>query len=132
MRSLERMIDAATKTCLTKTNVAKALGCTPQRLWDYETGTRHMPVTKVMRLATLANTNAVLELGRYEAEWSGKKTGSATVGIAVAAFSLGALSMAPGADAYPLKISSTSTHYAQLVAWLRRLGRRPSARLILH
>jgi hypothetical protein len=91
-----------------------------------------MPVTKVMRLAALANVNAVLELGRYEAEWSGKKTGSATAGIAGAVFTLGALSLAPGADAYPLKFSSTSAHYAQLVAWLRRLSYRPSARLILH
>ncbi len=128
MKSLEQMIDNALQVCESKSDVARTIGQTPQRLYEFASGRRHMPATHVMRLATLANMNAVLELGRYEAEWSAKKIPRAAAGIAGAAFILGALSMGPGAEAHPVMMRSHSAHYAQLRRWLLRLRLSASAR----
>ncbi len=96
MNSIKRMIDNALRVCPSKSAIARTLGDSPQTLYNYESGLRHMPAAKVMRLATLANMNSVIELGRYEAEWCGKKTMRAAAGIAGAAFTLVALSLAHG------------------------------------
>ncbi len=125
------MIDDALRVCQSKSAIARALGVSPQRLWDYETGKRHMPATLVMRLATLANMNSVGALGQYEAEWAGKKTWRAAAGIAGAVFSLAALSVAHGnADANTLVNGSRAAHYAQRKLWLwiqRQVKRRTLA-----
>ncbi len=134
MNSIKRMIDNALPVCKTKTALAKTLGLLPQNLYDYERGRRHMPAHLVMRLATLANMNAVMELGRYEAEWMQKKLGGAAAGIAGAGFSLVVLSTAPGDATASVPCGTQFAHYAQrLRAWLRRLtasaqgARTPSA-----
>jgi hypothetical protein len=120
MKSLKHLIDGALKMCPSKTAIAHTLGVLPQGLYDYETGRRHMPAEKVMRLATLANANAVIELGRYEAEWLGKKTQRATAGIAGAVSILGVLSLAHGdAKANTVMPRSPDAHYAQLRRWIK-------------
>ncbi len=125
MKSAKRMIDSALTVCKTKSAIARTLGISPQRLWHYESGMKHMPAHLVMRLATLANMNSVNALGQYEAEWAGKKIWRAAAGIAGAVFTLVALSVAHGdASAYTLLDGSRLAHYAQRrVAWLLRIKR---------
>jgi hypothetical protein len=122
MNSIKRVIDNALQVCPSKSAIARTLGDSPQTLYNYEAGLRHMPAAKAMRLATLANENAVIALGRYEAEWVGKKTMRAAAGIAGASFTLVALSLAHGdakADnVNTLMRGSTAAHYAQLRRWL--------------
>lgn len=134
MKSVERMIDSALVICKTKSALANLLGDTPQTLYNYEVGLRHMPARKLMQLATIAGANPVLELGRYEAEWVTKKTGDVPVGIVAAAFSLGVLLAVHGADAsasqYPTVRYDICTLCAVVVAWLQRTRRaqQPSVR----
>lgn len=91
MQSLKGIIDKAAKVCGTKTNLAKRLGISPNRLWDYESGFRPMPDDKVIELAYIAGTNPIKALGEYAFERHGKKKGSATVGTVVAVCFLGVL-----------------------------------------
>jgi hypothetical protein len=139
MKSIKRMIDSALTVCQSKSAIARTLGVTPQRFWQFESGLRHMPASLVMRLATLANMNAVIELGRYEAEWCGKKTMRAAAGIAGAAFTLGALSLAHGDVQASVSIPCYAVDPLHIMrrtrAWLLRLfgsargARTPSAPL---
>lgn len=142
MKSVKRMIDSAKAVCRkpTKCCVADYLGIDQRRLDEYERGKRHMPAHLVMRLATIANENAVIALGRYEAEWAGKKLQRATVGIAVLAATAvvslpspshglaryeerrGKATAAAKKPVNPPKRVTQLTHYAQrTVARLRRL-----------
>jgi transcriptional regulator with XRE-family HTH domain len=115
------MIDSALMVCPSKSAIARTLGVSPQRLWHYESGMKHMPAHLVMRLATLANMPAVTALGQYEAEWSGKKTWRVAAGIAGAAFSLVALSLAHGdVDANTMAMGERAAHYAQRLRELLR------------
>lgn len=127
MKSVERMIDSALVICKTKTALARVLGDTPQTLYNYEVGLRHMPAKKLMQLATIAGVNPVLELGRYEAEWVTKKTDVAHVGIAAAGFSLAVWFLAHGADAsasqYPSVRYDICTLCAIAVAYLQRFSK---------
>lgn len=128
MRSLEEMIDRATRICGSKSAVARTLGDSPQTLYNYERGLRHMPASKVMRLATLANVNSVIALGRYEAEWAGKKTMGAAAGIAAAASTLVVLSAVPGDANAAHRIASPDVAQMHIMRrlreWLKRNVRR--------
>lgn len=123
MQSVVRMIDKALEVCPSKSAIARALDTDPQTLWQYSAGRKHMPAAKVMRLATLANLNATLELGRYEAEYITKKADGAPAGIVAAVCLVGALSADLGdakaaSSQYPSLRDSFCTLCAMAVAWL--------------
>lgn len=121
MKSARRMIDNAKKLCKTKTNVAKFLGITQQRLDEYERGKRHMPAQLVMKLAVLANENSIRALGEYEAEWTAKKLGGVAAGLAALAFSAGVSYEALGAESSERQYPSTRYGECTLCARLRQI-----------
>lgn len=73
MKSLKGMIDGALILCKTKTQLARILGDTPQTLYNYEVGRRHMPDDKIVKLAKLAGVNPTLALGQYQMDWLKRK-----------------------------------------------------------
>jgi DNA-binding transcriptional regulator YdaS (Cro superfamily) len=80
MRSLKYAIDRAAVDCGTKTALAEALGFSPQRLNDYQTGLRHMPYGHVIGLARLANIDPDMLWAEYSREYAkAKKPAAASV-----------------------------------------------------
>lgn len=85
MQSIERMIDKALRSCLTKAEIARRLGVTPQRLNDWQSGYRSMPDEKLIELAHLAGVDEVKAAGEVIVERVRKKRAAALAGIATAA-----------------------------------------------
>jgi DNA-binding transcriptional regulator YiaG len=53
----------------TKAALAAQLGVTPQRLRDWESGTRRCPDVRLVKLATLAGVDPATVIGTYGVEW---------------------------------------------------------------
>lgn len=121
MESAKRMIDKAVSKCSpqTRTELARVLGVSPQRLNDWSSGYRHMPTQKAMTVAAIGHMDPIRTLGEYEAEWLAKK-GSALVTGAVAVCLLGAGLLGGSGDASAKPVSSYTANGVTIMHIMRR------------
>ena len=70
----EALIDqACAALACSQAEIARRLEATPQRLYEWRTYRRRIPVPKLYRLVTLAGANMTDSVGQYEIEWQGVK-----------------------------------------------------------
>lgn len=122
MESLKRLIDKA--ACgRSRADVARSLNCSPQRLWQWESGHRSVPDAIVAALATRAGVDAAKAIGEVRLERAKKKAPAGALGVLLAcAISVGG--SARPSDAHAVGISprsgvDTSHILGSLDRWLR-------------
>jgi len=81
------LIERAARTCGSKSAVARAIGVTPQRVWEWETGSRGCPPDRIDQLAELAELPME---SRVRAVWEAVRKAA---GKTLAALALGAVAI---------------------------------------
>lgn len=102
MESLKRMIDKAQARGLSKSELARRLGVSPQKFGDYAAGRVPMPVAKLCALARLTDSDPVNLVGQYMIEKAKKKGLAAPAAGALLAF----LALAGGGSERPREAPS--------------------------